>query len=279
MVEEGNSTSIEEDNVETIDAAFHADARFYVRYDNTVPDEDGTTHYNNAKYFPIGDEMNDDRVDTSNDDYDGEVLTNDAYVAGAESIIIKGNVNLYDSFDGDLKKYFNIVYNNIEVLPKTTVIKDSINGALGGDWAALYENGKIDVLWYVIKQEPGAIHVDGVLYNIGTGKTVDIGTDIPEEPVVPDERKDPKGDDGSDESGLPEDEGNNPKSEEQSSGEDIVIIEDNPTPLASPSDIATLPQTGDYGDYILLLCAGCLIAVCAVRWYLDGKSDKNNSGQ
>lgn len=108
------------------------DAKFYVRYDNTIPEEDGTTHYNNAKYFPIGDIMNEDRADTSKDNYDGVVLTNDAYVEGAEKIIVAGDVNLYDSFDGDLKKYFSIVYNNIKVLPTKEVIKQSIENALGG---------------------------------------------------------------------------------------------------------------------------------------------------
>lgn len=98
-----------------------------------------------------------------------------------------------------------------------------------------------------------------MLYNVSTGKTVDIGTDVPEN-------------DGGDD--VPEDEGDEsvpqtPESDE--SVPQIVVIEDDPVPLAASPSGNVLPATGDCGGYILLLCAGLLLAaaVCVVRWRLN----------
>ena len=164
-------------------------AKFYIRYDNTVQSEDGSTHYDDAAYFPVGDVNDTD--DTSKDNCDGVVSTNSAYVEGAENTITSGQVNLYDEFDAtsdSIKEEFAPVYDSITTAPSNEVMAASIGNYLNADWVAQYNEGKVKVLWYVIKTEGNDIHVDGVLYFVATGETVDIETDIPDEPVInPDE--------------------------------------------------------------------------------------------
>lgn len=150
-------------------------AHFFVRYDSTVQDEDGTTHYSPSNYFPIGDvadgyDYSSGRSDTSS--VDGYVKSDTAYVEGAESVVTQAQVNLYHSFNANkdtIKQYFDNVYSDIVVLPTTSVISTSIKNALGEEWQTNYNNGKVDVLWYVVKRENDGIHVDGVLYWLSTG--------------------------------------------------------------------------------------------------------------
>jgi hypothetical protein len=164
-------------------------AHFFVRYDSTVQNEDGTTHYSPSNYFPIGDvadgyDYSSGRSDTSS--IDGYVKSDTAYVEGAESVVTQAQVNLYHSFNADkdtIKQYFNNVYSDIVVLPATSVISTSIKNALGEEWQANYNNGKIDVLWYVVKKENDGIHVDGVLYWLSTGDSANKQDPVDPAPV------------------------------------------------------------------------------------------------
>lgn len=164
-------------------------AHFFVRYDSTVQDEDGTTHYSPSNYFPIGDvadgyDYSSGRSDTSS--VDGYVKNDTAYVEGAESVVTQAQVNLYHSFNANkdtIKQYFNNVYSDIVTLPTTSVISTSIKNALGEEWQTNYNSGKVDVLWYVVKRENDGIHVDGVLYWLSTGDSANKQDPVDPAPV------------------------------------------------------------------------------------------------
>lgn len=172
-------------------------AHFFVRYDSTVQDEDGTTHYSPSNYFPIGDvadgyDYSSGRSDTSS--IDGYVKNDTAYVEGAESVVTQAQVNLYHSFNADkdtIKKYFDNVYSDIVVLPTASVISTSIKNALGEEWQTNYNSGKVDVLWYVVKRENDGIHVDGVLYWLSTGDSANKQDPVDPAPV-PDPTPEPE---------------------------------------------------------------------------------------
>lgn len=154
------------------------EAHFFIRYDHTVQDENGSSHYDAHRYFPVGDVAKDYDRSKNVTDYtsvDGMVKTNSAYVEDAKTVIDSGEINLYHKFGATastIKNHFKPVYDNILIEPSKEVIANSIERAMGVEMANNYKSGKIDVLWYVIKQEQ-KINVDGVLYWTSTGDAVE----------------------------------------------------------------------------------------------------------
>lgn len=177
IAEEGTKAAEQEQNAQTT-----YDAHFFVRYDSTVQEEDGSTHYSPNNYFPIGTVAAGYTYGTSSSDYssvDGQVYSNTAYVEGAESIITKGNLNLYHQFEATpetIKTIFDPVYSNFAQQPSKEIISWSIGQAMGTLWQTAYDEGKIDVLWYVTKLESGHyINVDGCIYWVKSGESADKG--------------------------------------------------------------------------------------------------------
>lgn len=267
------------------------DAHFFVRYDSTVQEEDGSTHYSPNNYFPIGTVAAGYTYGTSSSDYssvDGQVYSNTAYVEGAESIITKGNLNLYHQFEATpetIKTIFDPVYSNFAQQPSKEIISWSIGQAMGTLWQTAYDEGKIDVLWYVTKLESGHyINVDGCIYWVKSGESADKGdvddkgnpvdpkpTPDPEptpdptpapdpEPTpepTPDPTPDPEPQPDTPDEGIDQNthnHGNENDSAVDSTSKDsnkmvpqeAKVIEDNVTPLGKAENVtATSPQTGD----------------------------------
>ena len=218
------------------------DAHFFLRYDSTVQEEDGTTHYSPNNYFPIGEVADGYVYGKSKSDYtsvDGQVTARTAYVGGAETLITAGNINLYNTFGVDkttILPFFDNVYSKISVLPSDEILASSIGKALGEEWQQAYEDGKIGIVWYVVKDYNPYINVDGCLYWLKSGESVDKG-DVdenghPVDPIEPDP-VDPIEPDPVDPIELDQ-----PKEE---------VIEDNPTPLAKSPVLQEFPRTDD--DY------------------------------
>lgn len=167
------------------------DAHFFVRYDHTVQDENGNSHYDAHRYFPIGSVAADYDRSKNESDYtsaDGKVKTNSAFVEDAKLVIDNGELNIFHQFGAThqtIRNHFKPVYDNISAEPSKEVMAASIERALGSDMRDAYNNGKVDVLWYVIKQEKH-VHVDGVLYWTATGDVVEEGDkDEPQKPEIP----------------------------------------------------------------------------------------------
>lgn len=179
-------------------AAETKDAHFFVRYDNSNQEETGSTHYSPTKYFPIGETAEDYSYGDAKSDYtsaDGEVYSDTAYVEGAENIVTEANVNVYNDLGvtkETIKEFFSPVYSDIAQEPSREVVGESIKNALGLTWYNAYSDGRVDVLWYVVKNGgAGYINVDGVLYWIKTGDVVDKDDD-PDNPKNPDNLPDPE---------------------------------------------------------------------------------------
>lgn len=179
-------------------AAETKDAHFFVRYDNSNQEETGSTHYSPTKYFPIGETAEDYSYGDAKSDYtsaDGEVYSDTAYVEGAENIVTEANVNVYNDLGvtkETIKEFFSPVYSDIAQEPSREVVGESIKNALGLTWYNAYSDGRVDVLWYVVKNGgAGYINVDGVLYWIKTGDVVD-KDDNPDNPKNPDNLPDPE---------------------------------------------------------------------------------------
>lgn len=253
------------------------DAHFFVRYDSTVQEEDGSTHYSPNNYFPIGTVAAGYTYGTSSSDYssvDGQVYSNTAYVEGAESIITKGNLNLYHQFEATpetIKTIFDPVYSNFAQQPSKEIISWSIGQAMGTLWQTAYDEGKIDVLWYVTKLESGHyINVDGCIYWVKSGESADKGdvddkgnpvdptpesepTPTPEpEPTPAPEPQPETPDKGADQNTYNHGNENNstidstPKDSNKMVPQEVKVIEDNATPLGKAESATTAsPQTGD----------------------------------
>ena len=272
--------------------AFAADAHFFIRYDHSNADETGSTHYSPTQYFPVGSVAEGYEYGSSRSDYssvDGQVESSSAYIEGAEAIITKAQVNLYNSFNATaatVETAFSPVYNNITEAPNSDVVSSSIFAALGEEWQARYDNGTVKVLWYVVKQEGNYINVDGVLYYVASGNVIDkdnpeqeptpepipepepdpaptpepLPTPAPDpepdpvpqpEPVVPTpDKEDDKADDTEDKEQKPN---SNPEETEKTAEK---TIKDNEVPLANYKKIGSLPQTDDVNEYIFILLAG-----------------------
>ena len=275
--------------------AFAADAHFFIRYDHSNADETGSTHYSPTQYFPVGSVADGYEYGSSKSDYssvDGQVESNSAYIEGAEAIITKAQVNLYNSFNATattIETAFGPVYNDITKAPDSDVVSSSILAALGEEWQARYDNGTVKVLWYVVKQESSYINVDGVLYYTASGNVIDKDNPEPEpspepdptpapepepsptpepdpipqpEPVVPTPNKeDEKADDAEDEEQKPD---GNPEETEKTAEE---TIKDNEVPLAGYKEIENLPQTDDAVEYILILLAGASLTSLGYALY------------
>ena len=274
--------------------AFAADAHFFIRYDHSNADETGSTHYSPTQYFPVGSVADGYEYGSSRSDYssvDGQVESNSAYIEGAEAIITKAQVNLYNSFNATaatVETAFSPVYNNITEAPNSDVVSSSIFAALGEEWQARYDNGTVKVLWYVVKQEGNYINVDGVLYYVASGNVIDKDNPEPEptpepipepepdpaptpepdpipqpEPVVPTpDKEDEKTDDTEDKEQKPD---SNPE-EEGVVEEKTAVEKTTDDDETSSAEIEKLPQTGDKARYIFallmgisLFSAGCLL--------------------
>lgn len=273
--EEGTKAADQEQNAQAT-----YDAHFFVRYDSTVQEEDGSTHYSPNNYFPIGTVAAGYTYGTSSSDYssvDGQVYSNTAYVEDAESVITKGNLNLYHQFEATpetIKTIFDPVYSNLAQQPSKEIISWSIGQAMGTLWQTAYDEGKIDVLWYVTKLESGHyINVDGCIYWVKSGESADKGdVDDKGNPVdpAPEPAPDPEPTpEPIDPAPTPEPQPETPNEEvdqntynhgnEDSSTVDsalkdnnkmapqeVKVIEDNTTPLGKAENVtATSPQTGD----------------------------------
>lgn len=276
--------------------AFAADAHFFVRYDHSNTDETGDTHYSATQYFPIGTVADDYIYGVSNSDYssvDGQVESSSAYVTGAESIITKAQVNLYNSFNATgetIEETFAAVYGNITEAPSSEVVSQSILAALGEEWQARYDNGTVKVLWYVVKSESSYINVDGVLYYVASGSVIDKDNPEPEptpapepspepepapdpepepEPIPNPEPVVPTPDKESEKQEDPEDKEHEPEENEKEEKKEEVVIKDNETPLASYQETEKLPQTKDQDmvEYILALLSG--ISLFSIGYCLE----------
>lgn len=186
VAEEGGATG--KDSAEVVQTY---DAHFFVRFDSSNQEETGSTHYSPTQYFPIGTTADDFVYGQGTSDYssvDGQVYSDTAYVEGAEKIITEANINIYNKFGvtkETVKDFFSTVYDDIAQEPSREVVGKSINNALGSQWYEAYQAGRIDVLWYVVKDETSHINVDGALYWVKTGDTVDKNDD-PDNPSNPD---------------------------------------------------------------------------------------------
>lgn len=268
--------------------AFAADAHFFIRYDHSNADETGSTHYSPTQYFPVGSVADGYEYGSSRSDYssvDGQVESNSAYVEGAEAIITKAQVNLYNSFNATaatVETAFSPVYSDITKAPDSTVVSCSILAALGEEWQVRYDNGTVKVLWYVVKQEGNYINVDGVLYYVASGNVIDKDNPEPEplpkptpepepdptpepepsptpepdpvpqpEPVIPTpDKEDEKADDTEDKEQKPD---SNPEETEKET-------EEAETPSAGYEENKILPQTDDAAEYIFILLTGASLA-------------------
>lgn len=167
------------------------DAHFFIRYDHTVQDENGDSHYDAHRYFPVGSVAADYDRSKNMTDYtsvDGKVKTNSAYVEDAKTVIDSGEINLYHKFGATastIKNHFKPVYDNIIAEPSQDIIAAAIERAMGSEMANAYKSGEINVLWYVIKQEQN-INVDGVLYWTATGDAVEEGDNKDSSKVIAD---------------------------------------------------------------------------------------------
>ena len=157
---------------------------------NTVQDENGNSHYDAHRYFPIGSISVDYDRNKNESDYtsaDGKVKTNTAFVKDAKLVIDDGELNIFHQFGATyqtIRNHFKPVYDNISSEPSKEVMAASIERALGSEMRDAYNNGKVDVLWYVIKQEKH-VHVDGVLYWTATGDVVEEGDENdPKKPEI-----------------------------------------------------------------------------------------------
>lgn len=256
------------------------DAHFFVRYDNTNQEESGDSHYSPTKYFPIGEVAEGYEYGSSRSDYtsvDGQVDTDSAYVSGAEGIITKANVNLYNNFDvtkDTIKEYFSTVYAHITQEPSRDVVSQSILAALGEDWQKAYDTGRVDIVWYVIKPYSGSmlINVDGCIYWVKTGDVIDKDDD-PDNPKNPDNKEDV------DPTPSPEPEPITPDPEPEPVTPEPVTPNPEPTTDAGTSDAADkqeaaskptegLPQTGDdeigHNKVLLFLAFASLALVIVV---------------
>ncbi len=111
---------------------------------------------------------------------------------GAESIVTKAKVNLYNSFNVTSETIENVfvpVYDDIIQAPSGEVVSSSILAALGNEWQSRYDKEEIKVLWYVVKQEGSYVNVDGVLYYVSSGNVID--KDDPEPTPTPEPEPDP----------------------------------------------------------------------------------------
>ena len=159
-------------------AAEPSDAHFFLRYDNTIPNDGNVADCPPNMYFPIGDTSPGYHYGDDSSDYssvDGQVYSRAAQVEGAEAIITKGNINLYNSFGVDyatLKPFFKVIYDNIAVMPDDAVIAFSIGKAMGAEWENAYISGSVDIVWYVIKDWGHHVNVDGCLYWTKSGDSV-----------------------------------------------------------------------------------------------------------
>ena len=218
------------------------DAHFFVRYDLSVQDENGNTHYDAHRYFPVGSVREGYSREDNESDYtsaDGKVNTNSAFVPDALSVIDNGEVNLYHQFGATkdtIKAYFKPVYDHIINEPSKETMTVAIDKALGSEMAIAYKDGKIDVLWYVIKQEKH-IHVDGVLYWVDTGT----GVEESEESVIEDNDKEVK-----------------ELGEDSEVKDDTITNKDANSPtgnLPTSRKVTHSPQTGDTIPVMILVIA------------------------
>lgn len=164
-------------------AAEPSDAHFFVRYDSTIPDDSNVAECPPSQYFPIGEVASSYHYGDNQSDYssvDGQVYARAVQVEGAEALITKGNINLYNTFGVDkdtLVPFFDTIYSNLvnPYEPRKTVISWSILQAMGTKWQEQYDLGNIDVVWYVIKDQGHHVNVDGCLYWTKSGETTSIG--------------------------------------------------------------------------------------------------------
>lgn len=259
-------------------------AHFYIRYDNTTPDEGTPSEaHSYTHYFPVGETAPDWKPgsDTDRHSPDGKVATDSANVPDTENIISSGHVNLYHSFnvsEDTIKSYFGVVYNNIEVAPSKAEIADSVGRFMGSDWKQAYLNGNVDVLWYVIKRgQDKIIHVDGVLYYVVTGEIADKKDPAPVEPIepepdtpevpdvpeVPDTPEEPEQPTIPEEPNISQEPGESVVVEPVSAGQEEAIAE-NEIPMAKLS-----PETGDSSVMFLSgLEILCLFGFAGIMLYL-----------
>jgi hypothetical protein len=242
-------------------SAYAQDAHFFVRYDCSVVDETGSSHYNPSLYFPIGSVAEGYTYGSGQSDYtsiDGQVSCDTAYIDNAANIISGSKINLYESFytnSQNIKSVFSPVYDCITQLPSKEVVSASIGLALGIEWQTKYDIGEIDVLWYVVKQEKPYINVDGVLYYTETGEIID-----KEEPApTPEPEITPDVDTNIDNSKT-EEQTENPVEEQQ------VETEQNTQNVNE--NINALPQTSDDTLVALLIMCGILLICIGSRMIL-----------
>lgn len=241
-----------EENEETGSTA--KDAHFFVRYDNSNQEESGSSHYSPTKYFPIGTVADGYKYGSGTSDYtspDGTVNTTTAYVSGAEGLITEAQINLYNSFNAEkdsIKTVFQVVYDDIVTSPSRDLVSWSIGQALGSEWKARYDNGMIDILWYVVKDGgAGYTNVDGVLYYIKSGTVIDKNDPEPDPEPEPEPTPDPEPEPTPI---TPDADSESDSVEPSESKSEEIVIEDNEVPLTK-----ALPQTGDKDvtDTIILI--------------------------
>ena len=252
VAEDMPQAASEDDDVSDADEADNApkDAHFFVRYDNSNQEESGSSHYSPTKYFPIGTVADGYKYGSGTSDYtspDGTVNSTAAYVSGAEGVITEAQVNLYNSFNANrdnIKTVFQVVYDDIVTSPSRDLISWSIGQALGSEWQARYDNGTIDILWYVVKDGgAGYTNVDGVLYYVKSGTVIDKDDPEPEPEPEPTPEPEPAPEptpEPEPEPVIPDAASDSESVEPADSKSEEAVIEDNEVPLAK-----ALPQTGD----------------------------------
>lgn len=250
--------------------AFAMDAHFFIRYDHSNADETGSTHYSPTEYFPVGDVAEGYEYGSSRSDYtsvDGQVASNSAYLDGVESIVTKGKVNLYNSFNvtaETIENAFAPVYDVIIQAPSNGTVSSSILAALGNEWQTRYDNGEIKVLWYVVKQEGSYVNVDGVLYYVSSGNVID--KDDPEPAPTPKPEPEPEP------TPQPEPEPFTPSEDDTGEKADDTENkeqepEDRPEEEKAGEEEEKLPQTGELAQYILISVDGILLAYAGYLIY------------
>ena len=146
------------------------DAAFFLRIDREIQHENGTTSYSSKGYLP-------EHQADGTGHFWGKI-TGTAFVEGGEDSVVK---DLTKEGVEAVKEKFKSVSNVIASAPSLTGTSNEdqrFQQMVLDNFAVTAEqlkSGEVGVLWYVAKVQDSSVchhHVDGVLYNIKTGKPI-----------------------------------------------------------------------------------------------------------
>lgn len=161
----GEKIAVPESGLTLVSAWDTTNVPFFLHKNSTVQVENGQTQYPSEFFTPHG-------------SMSGQV-SGIAFVTGAGELIKDGKVGgkdnpIEEEVTAAVAKFAD-VQKAITVVPNNATMQNVIKVNFGDNVLADYNKGKIDVLWYVVKNgtnDSCPFHVDGVLYNAKTGEIV-----------------------------------------------------------------------------------------------------------